>query len=105
MQSGNIFKTIPQDLTEEVIDLLVQGKEVKIERIISRGQSSPESGWYDQQQNEWVMVLKGEAILSFEYGKEIELKTGDYITIPAHTLHRVKWTNSDIETIWLAVHY
>ena len=105
MKLGNVFRSIPEGLTEEVFDILAQSKDVKIERIVSKGQSSPGSRWYDQEQNEWVIVLKGEAVISFEHGKEIGLKVGNYITIPAHTKHRVKWSDPNTETIWLAVHY
>ncbi|MCK4834823.1 MAG: cupin domain-containing protein, partial [Gammaproteobacteria bacterium] len=77
----------------------------KIERIISKGHSSPESGWYDQDKNEWVIVLKGSAVLLFSDDTSVDLKAGDFIDIKAHTKHRVKWTDPDIETVWLAVHY
>ena len=36
-------------------------KITKIERIVSRGHASPEDFWYDQEENEWVMVVKGTA--------------------------------------------
>ena len=105
MESKNIFESIPDNLDEEFCDLLVQGENVKIERIISRGHTSPESGWYDQEQDEWVIVLKGEAVISFENGENINLKAGVHINIPAHKKHKVSWTNPEAETIWLAVHY
>ena len=66
---------------------------------------SPESGWYDQDANEWVIVLKGEAKVSFENGDLFHLSAGDYLNIPAHIRHKVLWTTPDTETIWLAVHY
>ena len=78
---------------------------MRIERIISTGQKSPESGWYDQDDNEWVMVLKGAARLSFDDRTSVHLREGDFINIPAHKRHRVDWTDPDKETIWLAVHY
>lgn len=105
MKPGNIFESIPDKFDNEVFDLLVQNNKLRIERIISKGHVSPETGWYDQDQDEWVIVLKGEALLSFENVEDIALKAGGYINIPAHTKHKVKWTNSDTETIWLAVHY
>lgn len=101
----NIFDCIPQNLDEEIFQQLVDGDSVRIERIISRGHSSPESGWYDQDRNEWVLVLKGEAILLLEDETPVNLKAGDFINIPAHKKHRVEWTDPDSETIWLAVHY
>jgi cupin 2 domain-containing protein len=79
---------------------------VRIERIVSKGHSSPESGWYDQEENEWVVVLKGAAKLRFEQdGKLVELDAGDYINIPARVRHRVEWTNPEMETVWLAFFY
>ncbi|HED32691.1 MAG TPA: cupin domain-containing protein [Gammaproteobacteria bacterium] len=96
---------MPEDMSEEVFELIVQSPTVKIERIISRGHSSPESGWYDQDKNEWIIVMKGEAIICFEGDKDIRLKNGSYLNIPAHSKHKVKWTDPDVETIWLAVYY
>ncbi|VAW68067.1 Uncharacterized conserved protein, partial [hydrothermal vent metagenome] len=89
---------------------LDQSSAVKIERIISHGHASPASGWYDQEENEWIILLKGRAIICFEdtnlrKTKEIKLETGCYLNIPAHSRHRVKWTEPDTETIWLAVYY
>ena len=105
MKSENIFESIPKNLDQEVFELLVQSKNVKIERILSKGHTSPKIGWHDQEKNEWVIVLKGEAGISFEQGKEFNLKAGDYINIPANTKHKVTWTTQKSETIWLAIHY
>ena len=101
----NIFEGIPDRLEEELFELVQAGERVRIERILSKGHSSPESGWYDQERNEWVLVLRGEAVLSFENQKPIRLKEGDFLNIPSHTRHKVDWTDPDRETIWLAVHY
>ncbi len=105
MQLENIFDSIPDNLDVEVFDLLLQSNQLKIERIISKGQSSPKSGWYNQDKNEWVIVLKGEALISFENDEEVNLKVGSYLDIPAHTKHKVKWTDQETETIWLAIAY
>ncbi len=105
MEVNNIFEPMPYHPDDEVVELIVQNEKTKIERIISRGHTSPASGWYDQEKDEWVIVLKGEAIISFENGKEVNLKAGDHINISAHTKHKVKWTDPKTETVWLAVHY
>jgi cupin 2 domain-containing protein len=105
MQEKNIFKNIPQTLREELFEEIVTSKHVKIERIISDGHTSPKEGWYDSEQNEWVIVLQGEAILSFENGTNVELKRGDYHNIPAHKRHKVSHTSQEEKTIWLAVYY
>ena len=102
---NNIFDAIPGNLADEHFEQLVESGRVRIERIISKGHTSPESGWYDQEQNEWVMVLKGEAILAFEEGASMNLKEGDFVNIQAHQKHRVEWTTPEEETIWLAVLY
>ncbi len=101
----NLFQSIPTDLSEEVFETLALGSQVKIERIISKGHSTPENDWYDQEQDEWVMVLQGHGILEFENGVDKAMKAGDAMNIPAHTRHRVKWTVPNEETIWLAVFY
>ncbi len=105
MQPENIFELIPGNLDKEFFEQIVQGDRVRIERIISRGQVSRESGWYDQEQSEWVIVLKGGAVIEFEDGTEAELQAGDYINILPHTRHKVSWTDQETETVWLAVHY
>ncbi len=105
MELKNIFEFIPEHLEEEICEVLVQSDHVTIERIISKGHRSSESGWYDQEQNEWVIVLKGKAIISFENGKEITLKAGSHFNISAHQKHKVYWTDPKTETIWLAIYY
>lgn len=102
---NNIFNAIPKNLKAEVFERLVESDAVRIERIISKGHKSPESGWYDQDENEWLIVLRGEAILLFEDNSSLTMKEGDFINIPAHQKHKVKWTAPNIETIWLAIFY
>lgn len=106
METDNIFAAIPAQLPEELTEALAGSPHVKIERIISRGHRSPAGCWYDQEQNEWVLLLKGGAGLTFENAAGImELKPGDYVNIPAHVRHRVAWTADDEDTVWLAIHY
>lgn len=105
MKTNNLFKAIPEKLDKEIFESLVESEQVKIERIISKGHTSPDNGWYDQNQNEWIVVLKGAATLLFENGGEKQLTAGDYMNIPARTKHKVSWTDPDDETVWLAVHY
>ncbi len=87
---NNIFKNLPDNLTEEVLENLASSSQVKIERIISKGHSSPSFGWYDQDQNEWVIVLKGQAEITFENDSTVLLSAGDYVNIKAHQKHKVK---------------
>jgi len=100
----NIFSDLPNDLSEEVFEVMASSNDLTIERIVSKGHTSPETGWYEQEKHEWVMVVKGHAILMFEDG-ERELKSGDYVNIPAMQKHKVSWTDPEQETVWLAVHY
>ncbi|UJP05311.1 MAG: cupin domain-containing protein [Nitrosomonas sp.] len=102
MTLQNIFSAIPNELAHEVFETLIENGTIKIERIISKGQQSP---WYDQEKNEWVMVLKGRAMLSFDDDTSALLQEGDFINIPSRKRHRVSWTDPDQETIWLAIHY
>ncbi len=105
MKKSNIFSQIPTDLKEELFEEIISNDTLKIERIISKGHITKDFEWYNQKSNEWVIVLKGEAILVFENSNDVRLKEGDYLNIPAHTKHRVSWTEPDVETIWLAIHY
>jgi len=106
LQLANLFRDIPSDLKEERVEPLVAGDGVRIERIVSRGHASPEGFWYDQEENEWVMLLAGSAGVAFEGRAEvISLAPGDWLEIPAHTRHRVEWTDPDADTVWLAVFY
>jgi len=106
IKSGNFFSGTPRDMSDEVFDTILASDGCEIERIISRGHRSPPDYWYDQERNEWVMVLKGSAALKFKKSKKIvEMIPGDYVLIPAHCKHRVEWTDPEVETIWLAVHF
>lgn len=102
----NLFADIPEKLKEEFNETVFQASGLHIKRIVSRGHCSPEGFWYDQDDNEWVLLLKGSAGLRFE-GQEdlLALKPGDHIRIDRHQRHRVEWTDPDQETVWLAVHY
>lgn len=107
MKSGNLFADIPSELPTELIELLTEGQgNLKIERIISRQHSSPPDFWYDQTSTEWVLILKGSAVLSFtDLDEPIILEVGQWVEIPAHTKHRVEQTATDGDTVWLAIHW
>jgi cupin 2 domain-containing protein len=102
----NLFSDLARGLPDEAVETLAEAAEVRIERIVSHGHASPPDFWYDQDQNEWVLVLKGAARLRFEGEAEaVEMKPGDFLDIPAHKRHRVEWTAPHEPTLWLAVHY
>lgn len=101
----NIFANIPDTLPEELFTSLVKQDKVHIERIVSKGHSTPSNQWYDQAQDEWVIILQGQAVLIYEQNLQtLSMAAGDSVFIPAHTKHRVEWTTPDNNTVWLAVH-
>ena len=100
----NIFD-LPSSLpNKELFESIVANDNILIERIVSTGQITPPGEWYDQDKDEWVILLQGEAILAYEYGSQIKLTAGNYLLIPAHQKHRVEYTSSNPPCIWLAVH-
>ena len=101
----NLLHDLPDRLPEELFETLARGRELRIERIVSRGHATPEGQWYDQPDAEWVMVVQGAARVVFEDGRQLDMGPGDWIDIPAHCRHRVAWTVPDQATVWLAVHY
>lgn len=102
---NNVFDGFPEILREEAVTILARGQDVRIERIVSTGHVSREGFWYDQDEHEWVVVLKGQATLAFDDGESIQMIPGDFVNIPAHRKHRVKWTTPDEPTVWLAIFY
>ena len=97
----NLFANLPELSSSEQILSLLEKPSIKIQRIVSQSYGSPPDFWYDQDEDEWVMVVRGEATLEFEGGELVRMKEGDYVTIPRHVRHRVQQTGP--ETIWLAV--
>ena len=103
--NDNIFANIPEQLPEELFECLFKRDNIQIERIISKGHTTPEGQWYDQDGDEWVLLIQGQAIILYEKDRQsFHLNAGDYLLIPAHTRHRVEWTPPDLHTIWLAAH-
>ena len=104
--SGNLFRALPAALRDEQVDVLAETAHLRVERIISRGQVTPPGQWYDGARDEWVAVLAGAARLRFE-GETAPraLAPGDWLWIPAHARHRVEWTDPEVPTVWLAVHF
>lgn len=104
--SGNIDANIPTALRDEQFLDLLAAPGLRIERIVSTGQATPPGEWLDQAQAEWVILLRGAAVLRFEGEATARaLKPGDYLAIPAHCRHRVEATAAGEPTVWLAVHY
>lgn len=101
----NLFQLPTALLQQEQFNTLLQNRAIRIERILSQGHTSPEHGWYDQEEHEWVVVLQGEGRLLFEDGEQLRMLPGDSVEIPAHRKHRVIWTTPEEITVWLAVFY
>ncbi|WP_245409331.1 cupin domain-containing protein [Methyloceanibacter sp. wino2] len=96
--------TRPQ--TEELFDGLFEGPGIRIERIVSTGQTTPDGEWYDQSRDEFVLLVSGAARLRIDgESRDRELAPGDWLLLPAHCRHRVTWTQAEPPTIWLAVHF
>lgn len=102
----NILADIPAQLPEELFTRLLQTDQLHIERIVSRGHANAKDEWYDQADDEWLILIQGKASLEFAGQTEFKtLKAGDYLLIPAHCRHRVEWTDPDKDSIWLTVHF
>jgi cupin 2 domain-containing protein len=107
MEIKNIFQSqMPSSKSnDEIFETILKTDNVLIERIISKGQVTPEGKWYDQKKNELVLLLQGKAVIEFENSKKINLKCGDYIYLPAHKKHRVTFTSKRPHCIWLAIFF
>lgn len=105
MELQNIFKNLPDDEMEEIFETILTVNGIRVERIVSKGQATPPGHWYDQDWDEWILLLQGTAGLRFEADNHaISLEPGDYLFIPARVRHRVEWTDPKAKTIWLALH-
>lgn len=102
LKSHSLFTEIASITGEETFTTLFEKAGIKIERIDSHGQASPEGFWYDQPQDEWVLLVKGAAVLEIADQPPLTLKVGDHVLIPAQIRHRVASTSAD--ALWLAVH-
>jgi cupin 2 domain-containing protein len=94
-----------KNFSEEIFETIQSKENIKIERIISSGQTTPEDFWYDQDKNEWILLLQGEAELLFENNEKTILKAGDYLLIPSHKRHKVTYTSQNPPCIWLAIFF
>ena len=102
----NLFADLTTSSPGESFTELLTCPGLKIERIVSTGQTSPPDFWYDQPHGEWVAVLAGAARLRFENKATLlHLQAGDFVHIPPHRRHRIEWTDTSQATIWLAIHY
>jgi cupin 2 domain-containing protein len=101
----NLFDNLPLQIQEEEFMELLSRPGVRIERIVSNGQSTPVEVPYNQAHDEWVLLLRGSASLWIDGEGERDLRPGDYLLIPAHSVHRVTKTATSGSTVWLAIHF
>ena len=101
--NGNLLQNLPDDCRDEIMESLLSSDNVRIERIISDGQSSPAGFWYDQAEHEFVLVMQGSATVGFEDGSLVDLSPGSWLHIPPHQKHRVLASSGETKTVWLAV--
>jgi cupin 2 domain-containing protein len=102
----NLLKDLPAASAAEHVTKLLAKSGLRIERIVSHGEASPPGFWYDQDEGEWVLLLAGAARVLIEGEREPRvLGPGDAIELPAHTRHRIEWTDPGRPTVWLAVFY
>jgi cupin 2 domain-containing protein len=107
LRSGNLLRGLPsKPLAEEIVEPLLTLPGMRIERIVSTGQATPEGQWYDQETDEWVLLVRGAARLRLEgEAEDRALGPGDFLLLPAHCRHRVDWTDPNEVTVWLAIHF
>lgn len=106
VRAGSLKSGLPgRPLANELTETLYRCESVRIERIVSTGQVTPDGQWYDQDRDEFVFVVTGAARLLIEgEERERELAAGDWLLLPAHCSHRVTWAEADPPTVWLAIH-
>ncbi|MFA7401465.1 MAG: cupin domain-containing protein [Bacteroidales bacterium] len=88
---------------KEAFQDILKHKHFSIERIVSYGQSSED--WYDQDSNEWLILLQGRATILYDNNTSIQLKKGDTLFIPAHHKHKVSYTSKRPPCVWLTVFF
>lgn len=102
--AGSLLSNVPDRMDDELFETLARSGPTRIERIVSVGQASPPGFWYDEAWDEFVVVIAGAAKLDVDGESTRTLRAGDWVFLPAHTRHRVAWTDPDRATVWLAVH-
>ncbi|WP_342452785.1 cupin domain-containing protein [Pararoseomonas indoligenes] len=103
---GNLHERLAADPAREVEETLLSRPGLRIGRIVSSGQASPPGHWYDQTEDEFVLLVAGEAGLEIA-GEAVprRLRPGDWVHLPAHCRHRVAWTQAEPPTLWFVIHH
>ena len=102
MTKGNLFDGINSlDLKDEFSEKIFEFGDKYVERIISKAHCTPNGEWLEQELNEWVILIQGEAMLKFKDEEDLKLQKGDYVFIPKGKLHKVDYTSEEPVCIWL----
>lgn len=96
---GNLYEDALPPALGERFDTLLSHQGLVIERIVSTSKIA--SREYVQEQDEWVVLLTGEALLEVA-GRRQSLRAGDYLFLAARTPHTVLEVSDG--AMWLAVH-
>ena len=103
---SNLLDPAPAASGHEIEEELCSGRDWRLIRISSNGSRSPDGFWYQQNEHEWLTLLKGSARLRLEDPEEcLELSVGDQLMLPAGRRHRVERTDADPGTVWLALYW
>ena len=101
---ANLLAKLPAAKRAEAFTELLARPGIRVERIVSRGQATPEDAPMVQDADEWVLLLEGAAGMRIEDSTEVKLDPGDHLLIAAGQRHWVTWTAKDRATVWLALH-
>lgn len=99
LQTGNIFADAAPPGEGERFETILSHRNLVLERIVSSAAITP--GAYIQPQDEWVVLIQGDASLKVA-GRDVELRPGDYLFLPAGVPHVVERVSDG--ALWLAVH-
>lgn len=104
MEINNLFDSLVTESDNEIFDMIVKTNNIKLERISSFGNTTSPGEWYDQDDDEWVFLVKGNANILFKKDNElVKMEAGDHILIPKRIKHRVEYTSQD--ALWLTLHH
>jgi cupin 2 domain-containing protein len=99
VRTGNLFADAQPPDDGERFETLLSHRNLVVERIVSSAATPPCE--YVQSQDEWVVLVKGEAVLCVA-GESVALDAGDSLFLPAGVAHSVERVSAG--AIWLAIH-